>query len=161
MSGAMHPPDPEEPRPESGEARPPSDGEEQASAGGASTRRPEVLEKGAVYDRSRQNTERLIRENRNFVADYVDSFAHGLGAMARTLEGEGRSESATQIDRAAGELERASKKVREESLVKTARQAEARARERPLIAFGGAALAGFALSRVLKSRPAHDDGQED
>jgi hypothetical protein len=167
----MRPPEPGEPRPrgegETPGARPESQPEsqfeeevsraaEEASEAGRDMtegERPEVLEKGAVYERSRARTERLIRENRNFVADYMDSFIEGIAAMARTLEDEGRRDTATQLQRAVGELERASEKVRGDSLMRLARQLEARARERPMLAFGGAAVAGFALSRVLKSRP--------
>ena len=168
MSGSMRPSEPGEPRPsgeghvtpQAGSEPPPSGGAETGTRAGGDAPRAEVLEKGAVYDRSRDRAERLIRENRNFVADYVDSFVKGLAAMERALDDEGRDETATQVHRAAEELRRASRKVREDSLMSFARQMESRARERPMLAFGGAALAGFALSRLLKSRPEHD-GQED
>ncbi len=168
MSGAMGPPQPGEPRPGEEQGMPRTGVEEQAAgreageyAGEAGGERPEVLEKGAVYERSREQTERIIRENRNFVADYLDSLVDGFSAMARTLEHEGRGETATQVSRAAGELGRASKRVRRDSLVRLARDVEARAKERPAIAFGGAALAGFALSRILKSRPTGTESEED
>lgn len=168
MSGAMGPPQPGEPRPGEEQGMPRAGVEGQAAggeageyAGEARAERPEVLEKGAVYDRSRVQTERIIRENRNFVADYLDSLGDGFAAMARTLEDEGRGETAAQAHRAAGELGRASSRVRRDSLVRLARDIEARARERPAIAFGGAALAGFALSRVLKSRPTDAESEED
>jgi hypothetical protein len=171
MSGAMRPPEPGEPRP-TGEGESPSSRIEEemsrvAEEAGEVARevaegeRPEVLQKGAVYDRSRARTERIIRENRNFVADYLDSFVEGLAAMARTLEDEGRRDTATQLHRAVGELGRTSERVRGDSLMRLARELEARARERPVIAFGGAALAGFALSRVLKSLPTSATTEED
>jgi ElaB/YqjD/DUF883 family membrane-anchored ribosome-binding protein len=171
MSGAMRPPEPGEPRPR-GEGETPqarieeevARAAEEASEVGrevAEGERPEVLEKGAVYERSRARTERLIRENRNFVADYMDSFIEGLAAMARTLEDEGRRDTASQLHRAVGELERTSERVRGDSLMRLARELEGRARERPMLAFGGAAVVGFALSRVLKSRPTGSTTEED
>ncbi len=119
---------------------------------------PEVIDREAAAHRARESTEHVIRENRNFVADYLNSLSCALASMAETLAEEGRRESSGQVDRAARELGRASNRVRDESLIDLARETEERARAHPAVTFGGAALAGFALSRILKSSRSRESG---
>ena len=108
-------------------------------------------EPGQLAEQARERTERLIRENRRFAGEFVGSYSCALEAMARTLDDEGRVAASAQVDRAAQELGRVSSRLRRESLTDLAHEVEGQARRRPAIAFGGAALAGFALSRFLKS----------
>jgi len=91
-------------------------------------------------------------ERKSAGADQLGMFARAIDHSASDLGGQS-PEIARYIHEAAGSLERASRMLRERSVGELADSAAEFARQRPALFFGGAVLAGLALTRFLKSSP--------
>lgn len=83
-------------------------------------------------------------------ADQIKAFAQAFHKAAESMEGESPA-AAGYVENAAARLDRASSAVRERSVEDLLRQVRQFARAQPLMFFGGALVAGIALSRFLKS----------
>lgn len=96
-----------------------------------------------VRTRSEQSKERAALE--------IHQKASGLERSADVLEEEGQATLGNLTRRLAREIDRASTSLENQSLSGFLSDAERVARERPALALGVAAFAGFALSRFLSS----------
>lgn len=83
------------------------------------------------------------------------SYMRGLSAAAEksreALEGQGHKHSAQVLDRVASEMRGLAESLEGKSAPEIYREIEAFAHRRPALFFGGALLAGFGLSRFLRS----------
>jgi hypothetical protein len=91
-----------------------------------------------------------VEERKTGGADRLASFAHAAERAADDLEKES-PEAARYVREAASGVERFSSRLRERSVEDWAADARDFARRQPFLVFGGAVLAGLAISRFLKS----------
>jgi len=94
--------------------------------------------------------EALAEDQKQRGADRVGGLARVVHGAAQELEPE-LPQAAAYIHDAASGLERASTSLRERSVEELIGELGRLAREQPAVLFGGAVLAGIALSRFLKS----------
>ncbi len=94
--------------------------------------------------------ETLAEEQKQRGADRIGGLARVVHGAAQELEPE-LPQAAAYIHDAASGLERASTSLRERSVEEVIGELGRLAREQPAVLFGGAVLAGIALSRFLKS----------
>jgi hypothetical protein len=106
---------------------------------------------GAVIDEARDFAE----ERKGAAADNVVRLSRAVHGAADRLSEE-LPQAAGYIHSAADRLQSASKTLRERSVEDMAGDFIGFARRQPAAAFAGAVLAGFALSRFLKSSTSHD-----
>lgn len=100
---------------------------------------------------AKEKMRHLAEEQKAAGADRLDAVARAVHETADRLGPELPPRTAGYIHEAAGGLERASAAIRERSIDDLVRVAGDFARRQPAAFFGGAVLAGFALSRFLKS----------
>jgi len=111
-----------------------------------------------VVEPAKEKIRHLAEEQKAAGADRLDAVARAVHEAADRLEPELPPRTAGYIHDAAGGLERASTAIRERSIDDLLRLAGDFARRQPVAFFGGAGLAGFALSRFLKSSADTDHG---
>jgi len=87
----------------------------------------------------------------------IGGMAEAVHRAAQEIEGE-MPAAARYVHEAAARLEHASAALRNQRIEDMARSIGDFARHRPVAFLGGAFLAGFALSRFLKSSAQHDGG---
>lgn len=104
-----------------------------------------------VAEPAKERARQLAEEQKSAGADRLDAVARAVHEAADKLEGNLPPRAAGYIHEAAGSIERASSAIRERSIDDIVRTVSNFAREQPAAFFGGAVLAGFALSRFLKS----------
>ena len=104
-----------------------------------------------VVEPAKEKVRQMAEEQKAAGADRLDAVARAVHEAADKLEGNIPTGAAGYIHEAAGSIERASSAIRERSIDDMLRMVSAFAREQPVAFFGGAVLAGFALSRFLKS----------
>jgi hypothetical protein len=83
-------------------------------------------------------------------SDVMDGFARAMHTAARELDSQSQA-SAQRVHRAANQLERFSDSIRDKSVAELLSAASDLARRQPTAFVTGAVIAGFALSRFLKS----------
>lgn len=93
---------------------------------------------------------RIATEQKNAGADRLGEVAGAVHGAARTLEA-GMPQMASYVHGAAAQLEDAAKMLRHRNLDDLLDGIGSFARSQPVVFFGGAMLAGFALTRFLKS----------
>ena len=93
---------------------------------------------------------RIATEQKNAGADRLGEVAGAVHGAARTLEA-GMPQTASYVHGAAAQLEDAAKMLRHRNLDDLLDGIGSFARSQPVVFFGGAMLAGFALTRFLKS----------
>jgi hypothetical protein len=127
-----------------------------ASKPGASGDNASIGEQAKDLGQSAAGEMRRFAEDRKAVgAEQVDRIAHAVHGAASEVESE-MPQTADYIHRAAESLERASNALREQSVDDLLQTVGRFARSQPAAFFGGAILAGAALSRFLKSStPSH------
>ncbi len=90
--------------------------------------------------------------------DFIESLRHAVSAASEKLRGDGYSTVANLVDKAAGQAGVAESRVEELNTVKISNSVQQFIREKPLIAFGGLALAGFLAAAAMQK--AHHDIDE-
>jgi hypothetical protein len=104
----------------------------------------------------------VFEEARGFAEERKSAAADNVGRLSRAVHGAAEQlghelpQAAGFIHSAADRLHSASKTMRERSLEDMVGDFTSFARRQPVAAFAGAVLAGFALSRFLKSSTSHD-----
>jgi hypothetical protein len=99
----------------------------------------------------------MKEQAQHFAEQQKDSGAEKIGGVAKAIHGVAQGleaempQAAAYVHDAAGQLQQAAAKLHESTIEELLRGAGRFAREQPAVFFGGAVLAGFALSRFLKS----------
>lgn len=122
--------------------------------------------RGGASDTASQLFEPLGQEARDLAEKQKRAGADRLGGMARAvhqaadqLDPELPPQARAYIHEAADSIDRVSAAIRDRSVGDLVDTAGKFARRQPAAFFGGAVLAGFVLSRFLKSS-SHDDGSD-
>lgn len=113
--------------------------------------------RSTVQDRVDHETQRA----QDSAASEVEQAAEAARAAARNLDAE--SLQAQAVAQVAEQLETVASRIRSTDLNETVSQVSSFARRNPALFLGGAALAGFALSRFLKARdpePSYSAGDD-
>jgi len=98
----------------------------------------------------KEQAQRFAEQQKDSGAEKIGGVAKAIHGVAQGLEAE-MPQAAAYVHDAAGRLQQAAAKLHENTIEELLRGAGRFARERPVVFFGGAVLAGFALSRFLKS----------
>lgn len=107
-----------------------------------------------LADTARQRARALADEGKDSTAEQIGTIASAIRGAARELEQQ-MPQGAELIRGAATSLEHGAERLRQRSVEEWLRSANKLAHDQPLALFGGAILAGFALSRFFNSsRPA-------
>jgi hypothetical protein len=124
----------------------------------------EVRDRAAgVAEHAKEQGKDALARRKDDAASEVDSVAGALHETADRLQHDDRSTLAPKIGRyvgyAAQQLESASRQLRDKDIDTLFDDAAALGRRSPAVLFAGAAVAGFLLSRFLKSSSTrtHDD----
>ena len=105
-----------------------------------------------VANQARDHVQNLVGQQKDQAADRLGSLAEALREAGRKLnEGQQAGDFGQYADRAAGQVERISKYLRENDLGGFVRDTESFARRRPEVFLGGTLLAGLMLARFLKA----------
>jgi hypothetical protein len=101
-------------------------------------------------DAARTEARRIASQQKNAGADRLGEVAGAVHGAARSLE-TGMPQMASYVHDAAARLEDAAKTLRQRNVDDLMDEITRFARSQPLLLVGGAMLAGFALTRFLKS----------
>jgi hypothetical protein len=112
-------------------------------------------EGAALLDTARTRAETMAQEGVQTGVGQVEGVARAIHRAASELEGES-PQLARTIHDAAGAIDNMARAMRDRSPGDMLRGAEDFARRQPLVFFGAAALAGFALARFARSSAEHD-----
>jgi len=107
---------------------------------------------------AKAHARRIAHQQKDAGADRLGEVAGAVHGAARTLEA-GMPDVANYVHEAATQLEDVAKTLRHRSVDDLIEEIGSFARTQPAIFFGGAMLAGFALTRFLKSS-GHRAGRE-
>jgi hypothetical protein len=129
------------------------------AAEATATARTLKAEGEAVLEGARARAEEAARDGVRQGARQVGGVARAIHRAADALEDES-PDLARGIHDAAGRVERMAHAMRERSPGELLRSAEDFARRQPLVFFGAATLAGFALARFARSSAAHAHPQD-
>jgi ABC-type transporter Mla subunit MlaD len=99
---------------------------------------------------AKAHARRIVHEQKDVGADRLGEVAGAVHGAARTLEA-GMPQVANYVHEAAAQLEDVAKTLRHRSVDDLIEEIGSFARSQPALFFGGAMLAGFALTRFLKS----------
>lgn len=108
---------------------------------------------------AKERAKTALRDQKGVIAEQVDGMAHALRMTAHQLDEQNKGTIARYADWAADGLDSLSSSLRERDLDSLIGQVSEFARRRPVAIVGGAAVAGFLLSRFLKSSAAHDKSE--
>ena len=138
-------------------------GNPQGYAGGKSKRGAAPAEDaktalGAASATVKQSARKAAEQQKEAGADQIGGIARAVHGAAREIEDK-MPQAAGLVHDAATRLEGAATSLRERSVDDLFRSFNNFARSQPAAFFGGAVLAGFALSRFLKSSAEHSDEQ--
>jgi hypothetical protein len=123
----------------------------------SSTAEKRFGENDSVAEKAAEATEPVKKQAGKFAEEQKQSGAERIGTMATAIHGaarelEGRMPAAAAyVHDAAARMEDAASTLRERSVDDLMKSIDKFAQSRPGALFGGAMLAGFALSRFLKS----------
>lgn len=92
----------------------------------------------------------IMQQQKDYGAEQIEGIARAAHGAAEQLQGQ-LPMAANYVHDAAARLERASATLRERSIEELLGNVTQFARAQPAVLFGGAIIAGFALSRFLKS----------
>jgi gas vesicle protein len=105
-----------------------------------------------VANQARDHVQQLVGQQKDQAADRLGSLAEALREAGRKLnEGQQAGDFGQYADRAAGQVERLSKYLKENDLSGFVRDTESFARRRPEVFLGGTLIAGLMLARFLKA----------
>jgi hypothetical protein len=130
-------------------------GNPQGYTGGKGKRRAAPAEDaktalGAASGTVKQSAGKVAEQQKEAGADQIGGIARAVHGAAREIEDK-MPQAASFVHDAATRLEGAAASLRERSVDDLVRSFNDFARTQPAVFFGGAVLAGFALSRFLKS----------
>jgi hypothetical protein len=108
----------------------------------------------SAADAAKAEAHRIASQQKNAGADRLGEVAGAVHGAARSLEA-GMPQMATYVHGAAVRLEDAANTLRQRNVEDLMSEITRFARSQPVLFFGGAMLAGFALSRFLKSSNGH------
>lgn len=108
-----------------------------------------------VADQAKEQGKSLLEQQKDTAARQVDSAAHALRATGEQLQDEGQTQVGRYVQKFASQLESFSGQLRHKNLDALVRDAEDLGRRSPATLFAGSLLAGFALTRFLKSSAEH------
>jgi hypothetical protein len=114
---------------------------------------------GATAVTVKQRARRVAEEQKKAGADQIGGVARAIHGAADEVERE-LPQVAGFVHDAAAKLEGAAASLRERSIDDLVHSLNNFARKQPVTFFGGAVLAGFALSRFLKSSAEPSGGQQ-
>ncbi|HLI21345.1 MAG TPA: hypothetical protein VKV32_09535 [Stellaceae bacterium] len=121
---------------------------------GSASMEPRDSELHGLADTARERARALAEEGKENSAQQIGGVATALRGAARDLE-EQMPKGAELIRGAAASLEKGAERLRQRSTEEWLQSFSRLAHDRPAMLFGGALLAGFALSRFFNSsRPA-------
>jgi hypothetical protein len=103
--------------------------------------------------------EKYVDLGKNTAADIATDFADALQSAAGELDNKNRNTSAEYVRVASENIRKVSHSLRQKSVNQILNQASSYGRRQPVLLLGGAILAGYALTRLMKS--ASDDYEED
>ncbi|MGB3223071.1 MAG: hypothetical protein WBB23_09740 [Desulforhopalus sp.] len=103
--------------------------------------------------------EKYADQGKNTAADIATDFADALQSAAGELDGKNRNTSAEYVRIASENIRKVSHSLRQKSVNQILNQASSYGRRQPVLFLGGAMLAGYALTRLIKS--ANDEYEED
>jgi gas vesicle protein len=105
-----------------------------------------------VANQARDHVQQLVGQQKDQAANRLGSLAEALREAGRKLnEGQQAGDFGQYADRAAGQVERLSKYLKENDLSGFVRDTETFARRRPEVFLGGTLIAGLMLARFLKA----------
>jgi len=105
-----------------------------------------------VANQARDHVQQLVGQQKDQAADRLGSLAAALREAGHKLnEGQQAGDFGHYADRAAGQVERLSRYLRENDLSGFVRDTESFARRRPEVFLGGTLIAGLMLARFLKA----------
>lgn len=108
---------------------------------------------------AKERAKSALADQKGVIVEQVDSMAHALRVTAHQLEEQNKDTIARYADWAADGLDSLSNTLRERDLDSLIGQVSDFARRRPAAVIGGAMVAGFLLSRFLKSSTAHGESE--
>lgn len=97
---------------------------------------------------------RMVRDQRDVVADYVSAIAGAASRGAEELDNAGYGKSAAAVKRTAGEVESLAQKLQQREPEALWGEVEDFARDHPWMVFGAGFALAFGVSRFLRSEPA-------
>jgi ElaB/YqjD/DUF883 family membrane-anchored ribosome-binding protein len=100
----------------------------------------------------KENARSVVEEQKQRGAGRIDTLAQAIHNAANELDEE-IPQAASYVHSAAGQLERASGLLRDNSVEDLMKLATDFAQERPIVFIAGAVTAGFLLARLLRSSP--------
>ena len=101
----------------------------------------------------------MLEQQKGSAVEQVDSAAHAFRTTAQQLQGEGQSQASRYVDMFAEQLESISGQLRHKNMDTLIRDAEDFGRRSPGVFLAGSVVAGFLLSRFLKSSAERPRGQ--
>jgi len=108
----------------------------------------------------RDNARTVVEEQKERGASRIDSLAQAIRGAANQLDEE-IPQAAGYVNAAAGQLERVSSLLRDNSVEELMGKATDLAEERPVVFVAGALAIGFVLARLLRSTPATYEDEDD
>lgn len=103
--------------------------------------------KEEAVDRGRK----YLEQGKGTAAEFIKDFAEAMETAAVQLENRDRKTASSYIKSASRELKRWSSSLRDYGVDSLARQVQTFAGQHPGMVLGGAAVAGFAVTRVFRS----------
>ena len=103
--------------------------------------------KEEAVDRGRK----YLEQRKGTAAEFIKDFAEAMETAAAQLENRDRKTASSYIKLASRELQRWSSSLRDYGVDSIARQVQTFAAQHPGVLLGGAAVAGFAVTRVFRS----------
>ncbi len=103
--------------------------------------------------------QKYAEHGKNTAADIATDFADALQSAAGELDSKNRNTSAEYVRLASENIRKASHSLRQKSMNQILNQASSYGKRQPVLFLGGAMLAGYAITRLMKS--ASDGYEED
>lgn len=110
-------------------------------------------------DEAREVVQRVVRDQRDALADYVIALAEAAGRGAEGLESSGYPRSASTLARTADEVGGLARRLQERAPGELWDDVEDFARDHPALVFGAGLALAFGMTRFLKST-AEDETEE-
>jgi hypothetical protein len=116
-----------------------------------------------AFEPMKDKAREVASKQKNVLADRIDGFAHAMDGAARQFAKEAPA-AGDMLRGAAGSISNMSRTLRNKQIAELTGALDHFARNQPVALFAGAVVAGFALSRFLKSSspngapPARPDG---
>ena len=122
----------------------------QEDSEGAARREPDEANLRGMADTATQSARTLAEEGKQNTARQIGTVASAIRGAARELEGQ-MPKGAELVRSAAASLESGAERLRQRSVDEWLASIRRFAHDEPAALFGGALLAGFAVSRFLNS----------